>query len=143
MAELLLLASFAFLSLRAAYLDLPLGYCSSPEILRVAFTESSGVALFCGSPAKPADVLDLARYRLTKLSESSLLLYLLEYPPAPLSELSSLLNLLSDKAELEGSGEVYRLYLLEDAGLKGVDAAAACSLSWPQDPPYAVVLAPE
>jgi len=72
---------------------------------------------------------------------SSLLLYLLEYP-APLSELSSRLNLLSDRAELEGSGEVYLLYLLEDAGLNGVVVAAG-SLSWPQDPPYAVVLAPE
>jgi len=46
MAELLLLANFAFLSLSAAYLDLPLGYCNSPDIFLVAATESSGVALF-------------------------------------------------------------------------------------------------
>ena len=52
-----------------------------------------------------ADVLDLARYRLTKLSESSLRLNLPEYP-VPLSELSSRLNLRSDSLELVGSGEV-------------------------------------
>jgi len=45
-AELLLLANLAFLSFRAAYLDLPLGYCNSPEIFLVADTESSGVELF-------------------------------------------------------------------------------------------------
>ena len=72
-----------------------------------------------------ADVLDLARYLLTKLSESSLRLNLPEYP-VPLSELSSLLNLRSDRRELVGSGEVYRLYLRELPGLIG---AACCSVS--------------
>ena len=72
-----------------------------------------------------ADVLDLARYLLTKLSESSLRLYLPEYP-VPLSELSSLLNLRSVRRELAGSGEVYLLYRLELPGLIG---AACCSAS--------------
>jgi hypothetical protein len=72
-AELLLFASRAFLSLRAAYLPLivasqaldllcylerPLGYCSSPEILRDA--DSSGVGSL-GSGASAALVRDLAR----------------------------------------------------------------------------------
>lgn len=78
----------------------------------------------CDSAAASCeDVLDLARYLLTKLSESSLLLNLLVYPPAPLSELSSLLNLLSDNSELEGSGEVYLLYRLEEPGLIGADCS--------------------
>lgn len=74
--------------------------------------------------------LDLARYLLTKLSLSSLLLNLLEYPEA-LSELSSLLNLLSEVTAGEGSGEAYLLYLLEVVGLSGVDCSASC----PQVPP--------
>lgn len=122
-AELLLLASLAFLSFSAAYRDRPLGYWSSPEILREAETDSSGVGLFWDSAAIVAEVLDFAKYLLTKLSESSLLLYLLEYP-VPLSELSSLLNLLSESLELDGSGEVYLLYLRELPGLIG---AACCS----------------
>ena len=79
MAELLLLAILAFLSFRAAYLDLPLGYWSSPEIFLVADTESSGVSSFGESlePRPTAVDLDLARYLLTKLSLSSLRLNLL------------------------------------------------------------------
>ena len=94
---------------------------------------SSGVGLFCDSAANVEDVLDLAKYLLTKLSESSLLLNLLEYP-APLSELSSLLNLRSVSRELlVGSGEVYLLYLLELPGLIGADCSGVDS--WPQEPP--------
>jgi hypothetical protein len=57
-AELLLFARRAFLSLRAAYLERPLGYCSSPEILLEA--DSSGVGSFCSEVRAPL-VRDLAR----------------------------------------------------------------------------------
>jgi hypothetical protein len=57
-AELLLFARRAFLSLRAAYLDRPLGYWSSPEILLEA--DSSGVGSFCSEVRAPL-VRDLAR----------------------------------------------------------------------------------
>jgi hypothetical protein len=57
-AELLLFARRAFLSLRAAYLERPLGYWSSPEILLEA--DSSGVGSFCSEVRAPL-VRDLAR----------------------------------------------------------------------------------
>lgn len=128
-AELLLLANRALRSLRAAYLDLPLGYWSSPEIFLEADTDSSGVSSLWESPdPSPTAVdLDFARYLLTKLSLSSLRLYLLENPVV-LSELSSLLYLLS--LDTVGSGDAYLLYRLEVLGLNGV----LCSESCPQDP---------
>ena len=137
----MLRASRAFLSFSAAYLDLPLGYCSSPEIFLEADTDSSGVWSLDGSDPRTAEVRDLAKYRLTKLSPSfSLVLVLGLLYPAPLSELSSRLNLLSASAELEGEGSgelILLLNLRAVPGLRGVG-----SVSCPHDPAYPVVFAP-